>query len=254
MGHERSFSKEEVAVVKALARQNLSIRDIAKEANRTKTAVQNIIQHIGKTTNRRIPRRPSNITPAFRRVVVRAARRDDFPARTLVEQHKLLVGFRRVQKMLQNAAYLERTRMGAIPKLKPWNKEQKLSGLMGKCTYLQTSDTSKAGRLGSKDMSCFVWLRKPDLEFLSNNLNTEGYCQVLDDVLVLWVEKNYAGEWRFQHENADSGSLRTKRHHRGHYYGIRKRGSGSLANDNKISTGSLKCDDSEEWRLPFSIS
>lgn len=237
MGRGRSLSETEVAVILALAKTaTKSIRDIAAEVGRSKTAVENVLKRKGGRRGTSRLGRPPKETPHFRREVVRAAFRGFETARSILEQHQSPVGLRRVQQLLHEATYLQWSKLQKAPRLTPahkvhckrWAAEQlALSAMKWRRTVFSDekrfcldgpddsasywADTRVDKRYfstrqqeggGVMVWGCFCWRGMPELVIVPGKMNAQCYIDVLDEVLLPWIEQTYAGEWRFQQENA----------------------------------------------------
>lgn len=237
MGRGKAISEADVAVILALKKDtSLSVRAIAERVKRSKSVVASILARQNEPCRRRRMGRPPKVTPQFRRVIIRAATKGFTTARAVAAQHQSPVGLRRVQQLLQDATHLQWSKLCSAPRLTPehklnrkkWATEQLafspnlwrrtvfsdekrfcLDGPDGSAHYWADTRVDKRffskrqqGGGGVMVWGCFSWRGKPDLAFISGKMNASGYVDVLDKILLPWVEQTFYGEWRFQQDNA----------------------------------------------------
>ena len=239
MGRGKKLTSDQIAVVKALHKEKKTVRLIAQAIERSPTAVQNIINKTRGERKKQKLGRPSSITPQFHRAIVRSvvpAPAERVTASTLVSTYRPKVGVRRVQQLMQEAANLQLKRMEKAPRLTDnhkkarleWAKEMLhqspskwmhtifsdekrfcLDGPDG-CAYYWTDkrieprhcSTRQKGGGGIMVWGAFSSAGTANLATIEGTLDSEGYCTILEECLLLFAEDKHPNGWRFQQDNA----------------------------------------------------
>ena len=127
MGAVKNLTDLEKAEIDGLTAAGWTQRRIAKHIGRDKKAVYNHQQRSKSKKEESKLGRPPKLSERDTRALIRKARKGNLSARNLVfitrNDYKVDIGVRRMQQILQNADYLEYTKMLKVPRLSADNKK-----------------------------------------------------------------------------------------------------------------------------------
>lgn len=229
---------EEQARILAHSQDNWTVREIAVQVGRSRSAVHKVIKRgmVVAGTRRRGPK--PKLSDSDQRLLLRKARTGNYSCRQLRDQFAPSLSVRRVQQMLSADPILHYVRMRKAPNLTPrhianrfkwarlqldrgaavWRKtvfsDEKrfsLDGPDGLKSYWHDLRTERRwqrkrqnGGGGCMVWGCFSAKGIGKLVFVDNKIDSVRYTEVLQEGLLPFIEEKHPGGAVFQHDGAPS--------------------------------------------------
>lgn len=236
MGHGKRLTEAEKAKISTLKDYtSMSNRQIAKEVKRSKDVVRNFLENRENYGKNKHTGRPSTVSTARKRRLIRSAANSSKSARQLKAENNLSVGVRRVQKILSGSEHLKYKKMKRKPNLSlaniegrkkfalnhihwtnRWRKiifsdEKKfnLDGPDGFAYYwhdLRTEErifnTRQSGGGSVMVWGAIGYLKKMPLSFISIRMNAIRYQEMVGPHFPAYGYECAGLGWQFQQDNA----------------------------------------------------
>ena len=126
MGRGKDLNDAEKATIAALAKRGMSIRDIAKDVERSKSAVHRFLTASKQGGIKKRAGAKPKVTGTQLRAIIRTASAGKSTAREIKHHHGCNVSVRRVQQLLQKSPHLVYRKMLNSPSLKPAHKNARV--------------------------------------------------------------------------------------------------------------------------------
>lgn len=244
MPKNKRLTEFERGQVTALREQGLTLREIGRRIGRSKDVVHNYLRLGKKYATKKSPGRPSILTPRMKREIKRLAVHQRLCPSAIKAEMNLSVSKRRICQILSEDPNISFRKTAPAPKLlerhkkarfafaekyqfweDEWSnvvfsdeKKFKLDGPDGFssrwCDERQNRPTKEKRNFGGG--SVMIWAgfsvsAKTPVCFISTRMNSEMYCQLLEEVLIPFAENEMDENMIFQQDNASChASVATK--------------------------------------------
>lgn len=236
MGHGKRLTEAEKAKISTLKDYlSMSNRKIAKEVNRSEKVIRNYLENRENYGKNKHTGRPSTISAAQKRLLIRSAANSFKSAGQLKEENNLFVGVRRIQKILTGSKILKYRKMKRKPMLSPaniegrktfalnhihWTEEWKkiifsdekkfnLDGPDGFAHYWHDLRTDEKifSKRQSGGGSVMIWgaigyLKRMPLSIVSTRMNAIHYQEMVGPHFPAYGYECAGVGWQFQQDNA----------------------------------------------------
>lgn len=235
MPRGKQLSEEEKGKIQAYHEEGLSNREISRRLKRSSSVVDNFLKLGSKYAQAKRPGRTPLVSDRDKREIKRLAVKENYSANKIRAEMSLDIGTRRVQQIMKQDLKLTYRKRCGKPGLKPqqkmarlrfaekyrfWDDEWKsvvfsdekklnLDGPDGldKHWTSQESPGPMRQRRNFGGGSLMVWAGMhyrgtTPICFVSTKMDSDYYIQLLDEVLITFVDDNCGPEFVFQQDNA----------------------------------------------------
>ncbi|KAF0710565.1 hypothetical protein AaE_012468 [Aphanomyces astaci] len=236
------LTKDEKIEVLVHRREGKSTNFIANELGRSRGCIQGFLDNPAAYGTAKSTGRPSTISNALHRRLIRSARSGKFTAAELVDRHSMPVGPRRVCQLLNISGKLKYKKRIAAPMMTRahkkarvlwaseardwgdqfskiiWSDEKKwnLDGPDG-YNYYWADLTGRREHFSKRQNGgggVMVWggfssRGKTELAFLEGKQNSEAYIETISNYMLPFAHCMHADDYRFQQDNASIHTARS---------------------------------------------